>query len=52
MWSIIANRVEYVQYKTKLMILNGRLFPASPCGVGHNTPLETADGENVVCHCV
>ena len=47
-WSIIANRVVYVKYKnvykTKLMVLNYRHFPASPCLYGHDTYFEAADG--------
>ena len=43
-WSIIANGVVYVKYKhaykIKLMVLNGWLFPASPCGCSHDTRLE------------
>ena len=55
-WSIIANGVVYVKYKhvckTKLMVLNSRLFPPSPFGYSHDTRLEVADGGNVICHCV
>ena len=55
-WSIIANGVVYIKYKnvynTKLMVLNYRLFPASPCGVSHDTRFEAADEGNVICHCV
>ena len=56
-WSIIANGVVvYVKYKngykTKLMVLKCQLFPASPCGCGHDTRLEAAYGANVVCHYV
>ena len=39
-------------YKIKLMVLNGRLFLASPCGCSHDTRFDVADGVNVVCHCV
>ena len=35
LWSIIANSIVYVKYKnvykTKLMVLNGRVFPAGSC---------------------
>ena len=52
-WIIVANGVVYVKYrnvyKTKLIVLNCRLFPATPCGVGHDTRLEAADGRNAVC---
>ena len=55
-WSIIANGVVDVKYKnvykTKLMVLNCRLFLASPCWSGHDTLFEAADRWNVVCHCV
>ena len=48
-WSMIANGVVvYVTYKnvykTKLMVLNYQLFPASHCGCGHDTCFEAASG--------
>ena len=47
-WRIIANGVVYAKYKnvykTKLMVLNCRLFPPSPCGCGHDTCLDAVDG--------